>query len=172
MSEACGGEKTVSVSGQAEGLVIRTLQADDKARWQALFKAYVAFYGATVTNDVVEETWQRLLANTDNMIGLVGEMPSRSIDGGFDIVGIVHAVIHASTWTKQSYCYLEDLYVDKQVRRAGIGQALIEAIFAEADKRNCTRTYWVTKEDNVEARALYDRLAERSPFVQYRRKQS
>ena len=32
-----------------------------------------------------------------------------------------------------------------------------------------SRLYWLTKEDNRTARALYDKLAERSGFIQYRK---
>ena len=49
------------------------------------------------------------------------------------------------------------------------GRALIEATYKEADVRGCTRTYWATQEFNYRARALYDQLATKSVFVQYRR---
>ncbi|HEY9359996.1 MAG TPA: GNAT family N-acetyltransferase, partial [Xanthobacteraceae bacterium] len=31
------------------------------------------------------------------------------------------------------------------------------------------RVYWLTQESNAVARALYDKLAERSGFIQYRK---
>ena len=69
------------------------------------------------------------------------------------------------TW----YCYLEDLFVDPSHRGKGAGRALIEAVYREADAHQCTRTYWVTEETNATARALYDRMATKTSFVQYRR---
>jgi GNAT superfamily N-acetyltransferase len=81
----------------------------------------------------------------------------------------VHAVFHPSTWSPTAYCYLEDLFVAREARHHGTGEALIEAVYKEADKRGATRTYWATKEDNATARRLYDRVAKLSPFVQYRR---
>jgi GNAT superfamily N-acetyltransferase len=78
-------------------------------------------------------------------------------------------VFHRSTWSPTTYCYLEDLYVDRGVRRHGTGRALIEAVYKEADKRGSTRTYWATKADNRQARRLYDRVSSLSDFVQYRR---
>ena len=75
-------------------------------------------------------------------------------------------LFHRSTWSPTTYCYLEDLYVDRDVRRHGTGRALIKAVYEEADKRGATRTYWATKEDNRQARRLYDRVATLSPFVQ------
>ena len=65
--------------------------------------------------------------------------------------------------------YLEDLFVDPARRAKGAGRALIAATYVEADKRGCTRTYWSTQESNYRARGLYDQVATKSPFVQYRR---
>lgn len=150
-------------------LKVRSLRPDDEGRWTSLFKAYVAFCGDRVANDIIAHAWQRLLHNEDNMFGFVAELPSRSVADGFDIVGLVNAVVHPSTYTTNSYCYLEDLYVDRQARGHGVGRALIEAVYQEADFRECARTYWVTKNDNADARALYERLAKPTKFVQYRR---
>ena len=76
---------------------------------------------------------------------------------------------HRSTWSATWYCYLEDLFVDPATRKQGVGRALIEATYAEADKRGCTRTYWTTQEFNYRARSLYDRVASKSPFIRYQR---
>ena len=38
---------------------VRPLRPGDKAAWLALFKAYIAFYGTTVPDDVIETMWQR-----------------------------------------------------------------------------------------------------------------
>jgi ribosomal protein S18 acetylase RimI-like enzyme len=46
---------------------------------------------------------------------------------------------------------------------------LIEAVYAEAKKAGASRVYWLTREDNATARALYDKLADRSGFIQYRK---
>jgi ribosomal protein S18 acetylase RimI-like enzyme len=46
---------------------------------------------------------------------------------------------------------------------------LIEHVYAEARKAGCSRVYWLTHETNATAMALYDRIAERSGFVQYRK---
>ena len=77
--------------------------------------------------------------------------------------------MHRSTWSPTWYCYLEDLFVDPSHRGRGAGRALIEAVYREADTHHCTRTYWVTEETNATARAMYDRMATKTAFVQYRR---
>jgi len=142
---------------------IRPLQAADKVAWEELFHGYINFYEANVPSEVIALTWQRLLDGQDGFAGLV------AVDEAGKPIGLAHMVFHASTWSPTTYCYLEDLYVDRNVRRSGVGRELIEAVYKEADKRGATRTYWATKEDNRQARRLYERVATLSPFVQYRR---
>jgi GNAT superfamily N-acetyltransferase len=83
--------------------------------------------------------------------------------------GIVHYLYHRSMWTVGNYCYLQDLFIDPNTRGLGLGRALIEAVYSEAKKAGASRVYWLTQEDNAQARALYDKLADRSGFIQYRK---
>jgi GNAT superfamily N-acetyltransferase len=143
---------------------VRRLEEKDKAAWLPLFKGYIAFYKATVADDVIETTWRRLVAGAlDFHIALV------AVDDTDTPVGLAHILFHRSTWSPTHYCYLEDLFVDPERRLKGAGRALIEATYKEADARGCTRTYWATQEFNYRARALYDQVATKSVFVQYRR---
>ena len=143
---------------------VRRLEARDKSHWLELFKGYIAFYKASVPEEVMELTWQRLINGEPGFhIGLVATNAA-------DVpVGIAHVLFHRSTWSPTWYCYLEDLFVSPSERTKGIGRALIEAVYKEADARQCTRTYWATQEFNYRARTLYDQLATKSVFVQYRR---
>ncbi len=59
--------------------------------------------------------------------------------------------------------------MEPALRAKGVGRKLIEAVYQEADARQVTRTYWATQEFNDRARGLYDQMATKSPFVQYRR---
>jgi GNAT superfamily N-acetyltransferase len=143
---------------------VRPLRPGDKAAWRALFNAYIAFYGTSVAEDVIETVWQRMMkGDADCHIGMV------AVDDTDAPIGLAHVLLHRSTWSMGWYCYLEDLFVDPARRKAGAGRALIEAVYALADARGCERTYWVTQEFNATARALYDQVATRAPFVQYRR---
>ena len=145
-------------------IAVRRLQAKDKSAWRRLFKGYIEFYKANVAETVIEETWRRLLEGAgDFHIGLV------AVDADDSPVGLAHILFHRSTWSSTCYCYLEDLFVDPARRKNGAGRALIEATYREADARGATRTYWTTQEFNYTARALYDQVATKSVFVQYRR---
>jgi len=146
-----------------QDVCIRRLAAPDKAAWQSLFRAYITFYQANVADDVIEETFQRLLSGQEGFhIGYV------AVDADDSPVGLAHALFHRSTWSATWYCYLEDLFVRPDVRAKGIGRALIAEVMTEADRRGATRTHWTTQETNYRARGLYDQLAAKAPFVQYR----
>ena len=145
-------------------MTTRRIVAKDKAVWLALFKGYNAFYQASVPADVVETLWQRLLrAGPGDHIGIV------AVDADDTPVGLAHILFHASSWSIAPDCYLEDLFVDPAARSAGIGRELISAVYAEADAHGARRTYWMTQETNATARRLYDQVAKKSDFVQYRR---
>lgn len=145
-------------------MTTRRIIASDKTAWLALFKDYNDFYEASVPPDVVETLWQRLMRGAPgDHIGLV------AVDADDRPVGLAHILLHASSWSIAPDCYLEDLYVDPAARKTGIGRALIDAVYAEADAHGARRTYWVTQETNATARRLYDQVAKKSDFVQYRR---
>ena len=145
-------------------ITVRPLAPDDRAEWEPLFRGYLEFYKSSLSDDVIEETWQRLMSDDPQFhVGLCACAATGAL------VGIAHILFHRSTWSKTHYCYLEDLFVSPDVRANGIGRQMIDAVYVQADARNCTRTYWATQEFNYRARGLYDQVATKSPFLQYRR---
>lgn len=142
--------------------VIRPLARADRAQWQPLWQSYLAFYNTSVPDEVTETTFARFFNEAEPMHALVAER-----DG--EIVGIVHYIFHRSTWTEGPYCYLQDLFTAEQARGGGVARKLIEAVYERAKAQGASRVYWLTQEGNATARALYDKLAERSGFIQYRK---
>ena len=143
-------------------LAIRPLAAADCAAWEPLWQGYLAFYKASVPPETTELTFGRLTGGAEPMGGFL------AWDGG-DAIGMVNWITHRSCWTAGDYCYLQDLFAAPAARGKGVGRALIEAVYAEAASRGCSRVHWLTHETNTEAMQLYDRIAERSGFVQYRK---
>lgn len=143
-------------------LVVRPLCLSDHAAWLPLWRAYQAFYRVAIPDDVSLVTWSRLLDPAEPMGGAL----ALSDDGA---LGLVHHIRHRSCWTLGDYCYLQDLYVEASARGRGVGRALIEHVYAVARAQGCSRVHWLTEETNTDAMLLYDRLADRSGFVQYRR---
>jgi GNAT superfamily N-acetyltransferase len=144
-------------------MAIRPLLAADRAAWEPLWQGYLAFYEASVAPDVTALTFARLTGGDEPMGGFV------SLDAAGRIVGIVHWITHRSCWTAGDYCYLQDLFVTPDLRGGGHGRALIEAVYDKASSLGCSRVHWLTQETNTTAMQLYDRIATRSGFIQYRK---
>ena len=145
-----------------DGVVIRPLRLDERADWEPLWKGYQAFYQVEIPDDVTAVTWARLHDPAEPM-GALGAY----IDGR--LCGIAHYIFHRSCWSIGDYCYLQDLFVAESVRNRGLGRKLIAAVEAMARAAGASRIHWLTQETNTDARALYDKLAERSGFIQYRK---
>ena len=143
-------------------LLIRALRADDAAGWRPLWQGYLEFYETDVPDEVTQATWRRLLDPQEALFGLVAEQGGR-------LSGFAHCVLQRGTWSLAPHCYLEDLYVSPGARGGGVGQALIAAVYREADERGADRVYWLTHETNTTARNLYDRVARRTGFIHYER---
>lgn len=141
---------------------IRILKASDREPWQSLWNGYLRFYRQHLAAELTAATFQRLLQANVAPHALVAVRDGR-------LVGFAHYLFHPSTWSLQDYCYLEDLFVDPNVRGAGIGRALIQAVYAAADRAGAASVYWMTQEFNADGRALYDTLAHRTSFIRYER---
>ena len=145
-------------------LTIRPLLATDQAAWRRLWTAYLAFYDTVLPEVIFQTHFARLLGDDpQDYHGLVAD-----IDG--NLVGLTHYVFHRHGWTIGNTCYLQDLYADPAVRGTGIGRKLIEAVYAAADTAGAASVYWMTNRTNTTARQLYDRIAEPTDFIKYRRR--
>jgi GNAT superfamily N-acetyltransferase len=142
-------------------LTIRAIEEKDKDQWLKLWAGYLEFYKSTISSEQTELTWKRLINNELKMFGFVAE----SEEG---IIGFTHCLFRPSTWTETDYCYLEDLFVDPNIRGKGIGRALMNKVVELAKEKNSKRVYWTTQEFNKTARVLYDSITPVSEFVQYR----
>ena len=142
-------------------LQIRPISAADHAAWLPLWQGYQRFYNADIAAEVSALTWPRFLDPAEPMHAALAWQDGVA-------VGLVHWIFHRSCWTVSDYCYLQDLYVAETVRGGGVGRALIEQVYAAAQAYGANRVHWLTQEDNAQARQLYDRIASRSGFIQYR----
>lgn len=141
---------------------IRSAVPADFEQWLPLWEGYNTFYERTVPAEVTRTTWTRFFDAYEPMHAVVAEENGR-------LLGLVHYLFHRNTAMIAPTCYLQDLYTAAEARGKGIGQALIEAVYERAQAAGSPRVYWMTQESNTTARKLYDRVAERSGFIQYRR---
>lgn len=144
-------------------LSIRPITDADEDDWRRLWTAYLEYYESTVPEEVYRSTLARLLSGEANEFhGLIAIHEGRA-------VGITHYLFHRHCWKIENVRYLQDLYVDPDVRGTGLGRALIEAVYAAADAEGCPGVYWLTQHFNEAGRRLYDRVGGLTPFIVYRR---
>ena len=147
-------------------LMIRPVRRDDFEQWLPLWDGYNAFYGRSgptaLAREITDITWMRFFDAYEPMHALVAES-----DGA--LLGLVHYLYHRSTVAIQPDCYLRDLFTAEAARGKGVGRALIESVYAQGKLAGAPRVYWQTHETNVTAQQLYDRVAERSGFIVYRK---
>jgi GNAT superfamily N-acetyltransferase len=143
---------------------IRTINESDYAQWLPLWDGYNAFYGrqgeTALDLNITQTTWERFLNSNEPVNAFVAEQNGQ-------LVGLVHFIFHRSTTRLNDVCYLQDLYVNKDLRGTGIGRQLIKAVYDAALKAGSTRVYWQTQDSNIVGRALYEKVAKHLGFIVY-----
>ena len=147
-------------------LTIRPVARQDFEQWLPLWDGYNAFYGRSgptaLDPEVTRMTWHRFFDAYEPVHALVAE-------SGGELSGLVHYLFHRSTTAIQPSCYLQDLFTASAARGKGVGRALINGVYERALLAGSPRVYWQTHETNRTAMQLYDKVAERSGFLVYRK---
>ncbi len=149
-----------------EQFLIRPVAESDFTAWLPLWDGYNAFYGRSgataLPADITRMTWSRFLDVNEPVHALVAEGPS-------GLFGLAHFLFHSSTTQIGPSCYLQDLYTVEAARGKGVARALIDEVYRRAKAAGAPRVYWQTHETNATAMRLYDKVAEKSGFVVYRK---
>lgn len=142
-------------------LSIRDARSDDQDAWLKLWNDYLAFYNVDLAEDVTAHTWARI-------IDPASRVSARLAIQDENVVGFAIHHFHDSTWVKTPDCYLEDLFIDANIRGRGIGRALIDDLISICREKGWSRLYWHTNEDNERARKLYDSYVSSDGHIRYR----
>jgi GNAT superfamily N-acetyltransferase len=147
-------------------IAVRDVQQSDFTDWKPLWDGYNAFYGrqgvTALPDEITKLTWSRFFDGYEPIHALVAEREEK-------LLGLVHYLFHRSSTGLRSNCYLQDLFTVESARGQGIGRALIEEVYRRAAQAGSGRVYWQTHETNATAMKLYDKVAEKSGFIIYRK---
>jgi GNAT superfamily N-acetyltransferase len=141
--------------------IVRSAERRDREQWGSLWRAYLDFYRTPETAEVTRATWERIFDPLEPVHAVVAARTD-------ELIGFSHYLFQRSTWLVNARCYLQDLYVSPAQRGGGVGRALIGAVAAAAREAGAASVFWNTHETNADARRLYDAVAERTGFIQYR----
>jgi GNAT superfamily N-acetyltransferase len=147
-------------------LIVRPVSRQDYDRWLPLWDGYNGFYGRSgvtaLSPEITAMTWARFFDAYEPVHALVAER-------GGELLGLTHYLFHRSTTAIGPVCYLQDLFTNEAARSKGIGRALINGVYERAKLAGSPRVYWQTHETNHTAMQLYNKVAEHSGFVVYRK---
>jgi GNAT superfamily N-acetyltransferase len=147
-------------------ITIRPVLREDFPAWKVLWDGYNAFYGregeTALPPEITQMTWSRFFDAYEPMHAMVAESSGK-------LLGLAHFLFHRNTIQINPSCYLQDLFTVEAARGQGVGRALIEAVCDRAKTAGSDRFYWHTRETNAVAMRLYDKVAEKTGFVVYRK---
>ncbi|MGZ3530457.1 MAG: N-acetyltransferase family protein [Vulcanimicrobiaceae bacterium] len=147
-------------------VTIRAVVKEDFPAWKILWDGYNAFYGrageTALSSEITQMTWSRFFDAYEPMHAVVAE-------GSGKLLGLAHFLFHRSTIQIAPSCYLQDLFTVEEARGRGVGRALTNAVYQHAAAAGSPRIYWQTHESNSVAMQLYDKVAEKSGFIVYRK---
>ena len=140
--------------------MIREIQLKDKEQWEKLYRGYAVFYKVEMNNKILQTVWNWLHDKNHEVEGLVYE-----VDG--NIVGLAHYRRTPSPLRGQDIGFLDDLFVDPKYRGQKIGEKLINKMKEISKSKGWNLVRWITRDDNVRAKSLYDRVSEKTNWDVY-----
>ncbi len=141
-------------------MLIRPPVAADRPEWERLYAGYAAFYKVAQSPEMRATVWGWLHDPAHQTRGLVAEDQGR-------LIGLAHFRPFARPLSASTGGFLDDLYVEPAARGSGAADALIAALAEEGRTQGWSVIRWITAEDNYRARALYDRVAEKTRWATY-----
>ena len=140
--------------------MIRDIQLKDKDQWEKLYKGYADFYKVEMNDKILQTVWNWLHDKNHELNGLA-----------YEVDGIIVALAHYRKMPRplkgQDIGFLDDLFVDPKFRGKKIGEKIINELKNISKKRGWNLVRWITRNDNLRAKSLYDRVAEKTTWDLY-----
>ena len=140
--------------------MIREIQLKDKKQWERLYKGYANFYKVEMNEQILRTVWDWLHNKNHEVDGLVYEINN-------SIVALAHYRKMPRPLKGSNIGFLDDLYVDPEHRGKRIGEKILNKLKEISKSKGWNITRWITRDDNLRAKSLYDRVAEKTNWDVY-----
>ena len=140
--------------------MIREIKLTDKEQWENLYEGYAKFYKVEMNKTILKTVWNWIHDKNHEVEGIVYEINNK-------IVGLAHYRKMPRPLRGQEIGFLDDLYVDPDYRRKGIGEKFLNYLKELSKSRRWNLIRWLTHDDNIKAKSLYDRVAEKTNWDLY-----
>ena len=139
---------------------VRDIQLKDKEQWQELYKGYANFYKVEMNDQILETVWSWLHDKNHELNGIVYEIDE-------NIVALAHYRRMPRPLKGQHIGFLDDLFVEPIHRGKKIGEKLLNELKNISKSKEWGLIRWLTRDDNLRAKALYDRVAKKTSWDLY-----
>lgn len=143
-------------------LTLRRAVPADAAAWRRLWLAWQVHMDGRVPDSTTARAWDLIVDPGSGLFSLM------AFDGR-DALGFATASVTPFAWTAGPTLFLQDLFVAPEVRGRGVGGALLEALYAEADAMGASQVFWLVDETDAELQAFYARRGMRTPYLRFMR---
>ena len=140
--------------------MIRPIKKDDKKDWENLYRGYADFYKVEMNDEILATVWKWLFDQKHEVSGLVYEENSK-------VIALAHYRKMPSPLRGKYIGFLDDLFVDPNHRRKGIGEKMIEELNVISRRNNWNLVRWITRDDNTKAKSLYEKLSKKTNWEVY-----
>ncbi len=140
--------------------MIRPIKIEDKAHWEKLYKSYAEFYKVEMNDKILQTVWNWLHDKNHEVEGIVYQVDEY-------IVAIAHYRRMPRPLFGKDIGFLDDLFVDPNHRGKRIGEKIIKELQKISKSRGWDLIRWTTRNNNIRAKSLYDRVAEKTSWDMY-----
>ena len=140
--------------------MIREIKLSDKEEWEVLYRGYADFYKVEMKDEILKTVWSWLQDRNHDVKGIVYEHENK-------VVGLAHYRSMPRPLRGKYIGFLDDIYVEPKYRGKKIGEKLIHELKEISKKNNWDLVRWVTHNDNIRAKSLYDRIAKKTTWELY-----
>ena len=140
---------------------VTPISQQDRAGWEVLYYGYAEFYRVPMNSEILDTVWGWIHDENNPFFGLI----AKDEDG--NAVGLMHCRQMPSPLRGAQVGFLDDLFVSPAARGQGGVEALYTALQALGREQGWPFIRWITAEDNARARAVYDKLSDKTHWVTY-----
>jgi ribosomal protein S18 acetylase RimI-like enzyme len=145
---------------------VRHVSVEEFTAWTRLFRGYCDFYRWPTSDEHQHQIWDWI--HEDNV---VEALVAVEIDSSGTEMGGPRGLAHLREWIRPlrgvRSGYLDDLFVDPELRGEGAVNALFREINQIALDRGWDVVRWTTADNNYRARGSYDKIALRTTWITY-----
>ena len=140
--------------------MVREIKLSDNEEWEVLYRGYADFYKVEMKDEILKTVWSWLQDRNHDVKGIVYEHENK-------VVGLAHYRSMPRPLRGKYIGFLDDIYVEPKYRGKKIGEKLIHQLKDISKKNNWDLIRWVTHNDNIRAKSLYDRIAKKTNWDLY-----